>query len=43
VVYWGGAQPGAESVRVEGAQSEEEDMGKAYADLNDLGQCRKVR
>jgi NAD+ synthase (glutamine-hydrolysing) len=38
-----GAQPSAELTGAEGAQLDEEDMGMSYAELNDLGHCRKVR
>jgi NH3-dependent NAD+ synthetase len=38
-----GAQPSAELTGAEGAQMDEEDMGMSYAELGDLGHCRKVR
>lgn len=36
------AQPSAELTGAEGAQLDEEDMGMSYAELRDLGHCRKV-
>lgn len=37
------AQPSAELTGAEGAQLDEVDMGMSYAELGDLGKCRKVR
>ena len=36
------AAPSAELTGAEGAQLDEEDMGMSYAELGDLGHCRKV-
>jgi len=36
------APPSAELTGAEGAQLDEEDMGMSYAELGDLGKCRKV-
>merc|ERR1712151_233429 len=37
------AKPSAELTGSEGAQLDEEDMGMSYAELGDLGHCRKVQ
>uniref|UniRef100_A0A7S4T6Z9 Glutamine-dependent NAD(+) synthetase n=1 Tax=Alexandrium monilatum TaxID=311494 RepID=A0A7S4T6Z9_9DINO len=36
------AKPSAELTGAEGAQLDEEDMGMSYAELGDLGRCRKI-